>query len=123
MAPAVYRLFDERRSLLYVGVADDPSRRSAQHALSKPWWPEVAGHDLKWLEDRPSPLAREIDVIRAERSRYNVRQNLGDLSTTPLARINFDVPADLHRQIRMKASEGVTIADVGRRLLEEWLTS
>jgi hypothetical protein len=40
----------------------------------------------------------------------------------PMRRINFDVPADLHRQIRMKvASEGVTIAEVGRQLLEEWL--
>ena len=37
-------------------------------------------------------------------------------------RINFDVPVDLHRKLRMKvASEGVTIADVGRRLLEQWL--
>ncbi len=37
-------------------------------------------------------------------------------------RINFDVPPDVHRRLRIKAaSEGVTIAEVGRQLLEEWL--
>ena len=37
-------------------------------------------------------------------------------------RINFDVDDALHRRIRMKAaSEGQTIAEVGRRLFDEWL--
>jgi hypothetical protein len=40
----------------------------------------------------------------------------------PVRRINFDVPADMHRKLRIKvASEGTTIAEVGRRLLEQWL--
>jgi hypothetical protein len=40
----------------------------------------------------------------------------------PVRRINFDIPADVHRQLRIKvASEGTTIAEVGRRLLEQWL--
>jgi hypothetical protein len=40
----------------------------------------------------------------------------------PVRRINFDVPADLHRQIRIKAvNEGVTIAELGRRFFEQWL--
>jgi ParG len=37
-------------------------------------------------------------------------------------RINFDVDDSLHRRIRVKAaSEGQTIAEVGRRLFDEWL--
>jgi len=39
-------------------------------------------------------------------------------------RINFDVDDALHRRIRVKAaSEGQTIAEVGRRLFDEWLAS
>lgn len=37
-------------------------------------------------------------------------------------RINFDVDDGMHRRIRVKAaSEGQTIAEVGRRLFDEWL--
>ena len=37
-------------------------------------------------------------------------------------RINFDIDDAKHRLIRIKAaSEGQTIAEVGRRLFDEWL--
>ena len=46
--------------------------------------------------------------------------------TSPAAvsvrRINFDVPVDLHRRVRVKAlSEGVTIAELGRDFFERWV--
>jgi hypothetical protein len=37
-------------------------------------------------------------------------------------RINFDVSAATHRRLRIKAAtHGVTVAEVGRHLLEHWL--
>jgi hypothetical protein len=48
-------------------------------------------------------------------------------SATPLpvqrlVRVNFDVPQDLHTRIRMKAfSDGRSLKDVARELLQRWV--
>ena len=47
----------------------------------------------------------------------------GHSPTSPaqVCRINFDVTTELHRRLRVRAAqEGVTIAEVGRQLFEEW---
>jgi hypothetical protein len=39
-----------------------------------------------------------------------------------LVRVNFDVPQDLHTRIRMKAfSEGRSLKDIARELLQRWV--
>jgi hypothetical protein len=74
--------------------------------------------------DEPPPLEAPAVVLAtvAEVQAYSTPKPEPIPVQIPMRRINFDVPADLHRQLRMKAaSDGVTIADVGRRLLEAWL--
>jgi hypothetical protein len=73
-----------------------------------------------WDEDQPA-AAKELPstpVVHAKVSTLN------KVAPAPGAsrRINFDVDDAQHRRIRMKAaSEGQTIAEVGRRLFDEWL--
>jgi len=34
---ALYRFYDDRENLLYVGITDDPWRRWREHVLTQPW--------------------------------------------------------------------------------------
>lgn len=46
---ALYRLYDETGSLLYIGITTDPERRWKEHRTWQGWWPAVARKDLVWL--------------------------------------------------------------------------
>lgn len=56
---AVYRLYDDEKRLLYVGVTCDLAVRWAAHRLEKPWWPEVARREVVWRENRAAALREE----------------------------------------------------------------
>lgn len=77
---AVYRLYDPSGCLLYIGISDQPEERFAQHALSKPWWPDVVTRELHWYYDLPPAVAEEERAIAAEQPLYNI-ENVG--STPP----------------------------------------
>lgn len=70
---AVYRFFNRRGRLLYIGLAVNARNRLRQHELEKPWWPEVATITLEHHEDWHSAAFAEIDAIRSEKPRYNRR--------------------------------------------------
>ncbi len=71
----VYRLRDKSGVLLYVGIAGNPGRRFEQHAGEKPWWGEVANIDLTHFPTREDAASAEMEVIKAERPRYNIVGN------------------------------------------------
>jgi predicted GIY-YIG superfamily endonuclease len=54
---ALYRLFDTDGVLLYVGITRDTEKRWRQHALKKPWWPQVAERTVEW---HPTRLAATV---------------------------------------------------------------
>ncbi|OPC84154.1 hypothetical protein B4N89_27395 [Embleya scabrispora] len=68
----MYRLYDAKGALLYVGIGINPYARLTVHARQKPWWPQVASGSVVWFDNRPSALAAELRAIRVERSRHNV---------------------------------------------------
>lgn len=68
---ALYRLYDEAGTLLYIGISHDPRIRFEQHAREKPWWPQVARREIQWFDDRPSAARTEADAIRAEDPEHN----------------------------------------------------
>lgn len=68
---ALYRLYSETGTLLYIGISYDPEARFEQHAASKDWWPCVARRELRWFDDRPTAEAAEAEAIRAEDPEYN----------------------------------------------------
>lgn len=69
---ALYRLYDKRHNLLYVGITNDPRVRFAAHAVDKPWWPSVVRRDLEWFPSRAEALAAEGEAIRIEKPGANV---------------------------------------------------
>jgi predicted GIY-YIG superfamily endonuclease len=82
---AVYRLYDEGMSLLYVGESNNPPRRFAEHARSKAWWDEVVQDSdhmvVTWYragsarEAERLAKVQESHAIRTELPRYNQAEN------------------------------------------------
>lgn len=68
---ALYRLFDEAGNLLYIGITGNPRVRFDQHALDKPWWPQVARSQVHWHGTRAEAEAIETQLIRRETPPHN----------------------------------------------------
>lgn len=76
---AIYRFYDKRNRLLYVGITNNPNARWQKHAAEKQWWPEVVRRDVEWVGSRLMAAQMESDAILSERPAYNIR------GTTPAA--------------------------------------
>lgn len=76
---AVYRLYDARDRLLYVGIAYDFDVRFRQHAETKAWWPEVARKDVTWFTSRLDAAYEESRAIDEECPVYNDQPGIDPL--------------------------------------------
>lgn len=68
---ALYRLYDEAGTLLYVGISHQPEVRFEQHAKLKEWWPRVTRREVEWFGDRPAAARAEADAVRSEDPEFN----------------------------------------------------
>lgn len=71
----LYRLYDADDTLLYVGIAVDPSVRWRVHAGEKTWWHEVTRKTVEWHSTRLEAEAAEVAAIVTESPRYNVENS------------------------------------------------
>ena len=69
---ALYRFYDAREELLYVGITDEPWRRWREHVRTKPWYPRVKHQAITWYEDKAAAEAAEREAIRSECPRFNI---------------------------------------------------
>ena len=77
----LYRFFNAKNELLYVGVTCDAISRWTQHAGVKTWWPEVARTTVEHFPDRQSVMAAETVAIKTEKPKYNIRQSSSAVSS------------------------------------------
>jgi hypothetical protein len=70
----LYRAFDVENRLLYVGIANDPSKRLIQHPAFGPtdWRTHAVKIILEPYSDRKSAAAAELCAIRDEDPVWNV---------------------------------------------------
>lgn len=66
----VYRLYDAKGSLLYVGVTNDYKTRMRSHA-EKSWWPEVRASRVVHYDTRQLAIEAEARAIREEHPIHN----------------------------------------------------
>lgn len=66
----MYRLYDNERTLLYLGIAYSPLERIHQHAR-KPWADEVTAISISEMGEmeRYAALRMEAEAIRSEHPR------------------------------------------------------
>ncbi|MFF8589977.1 GIY-YIG nuclease family protein [Streptomyces sp. NPDC015220] len=77
---SLYRLYDAGNVLLYVGIAEDPAKRWAEHAANKTWWPNVTRRDVEWFPARELAEDAERIAITTERPAHNIRHAVPHLS-------------------------------------------
>ncbi len=69
--PVVYRFFDSKHRLLYVGATVDMHRRFAEHEVRAPWWPQVYSVETRRFPDLSAAYAAEQVAIRVEAPLHN----------------------------------------------------
>lgn len=69
---ALYRMYDTRGRLLYVGITGRLPDRLGQHQDGKPWWVEVESIRVEHFETREEASIAEITAIVNEGPEYNV---------------------------------------------------
>ncbi len=69
---SVYRFFDDRDVLLYVGMTNSLSHRLAQHEAKKSWWRAVSSVTIEHYNTREQAAIAEREAIRAELPYWNI---------------------------------------------------
>lgn len=71
---ALYRLYDQAGSLLYVGITCNLDERFKDHRndKKKPWWPQVADKTVRWYDNRDAAEEAERYAIAMEDPLHNV---------------------------------------------------
>lgn len=67
----VYRLFNQRDELLYVGITNRGTQRLREHEKDKWWWPEVARVAIEHVSDEAEAHRAECVAIREENPLFN----------------------------------------------------
>jgi hypothetical protein len=69
---AVYRIYDAKNRLLYVGCSKNPvGNRLRQHGEEKGWYQEVAFIKVQWFPGWVEAAAEEMEAIYTEKPLYN----------------------------------------------------
>lgn len=101
----MYRCFDERGRLLYIGISINAMTRAAQHRRTSPWWHQVRRIDIATIgTSRVQAERAELAAIRSERPAYNVVGTERPRWTAPAAPRYWD-PSDLVARMGMSAPE------------------
>jgi len=103
---ALYRLYNARNELIYVGVTwlTFPVRMRG-HAYVQPWWDEVARATVVWYETREKAEAAETEAIAAERPKYNKAKRqleFSDVAPPGIPRYIYDLDYRIARARRMR---------------------
>jgi predicted GIY-YIG superfamily endonuclease len=67
----LYRIYDARHGLLYVGITMSPVNRFRCHR-NKSWWSEVTSIELQHFSSRQALAAAEALAITSESPRFNI---------------------------------------------------
>lgn len=78
---SVYRVFDSRDQLLYVGCSTYPHARMYEHRATAPWFPLAARFTVHRYRNRYAALLAEAVAIIDERPIHN-RQTRSDIVRT-----------------------------------------
>jgi len=73
----LYRHYNDAGDLLYVGVSNNPYRRSQQHKRKSKWYTNVSKITLEWFDDRELACKAEAVAIFKEQPINNKAHKYG----------------------------------------------
>jgi hypothetical protein len=68
---ALYRCFNERDELIYVGITESPGRRHQRHRADAAWWPEVEWVEWEFFPTYGMAVDAEREAIENETPVHN----------------------------------------------------
>jgi predicted GIY-YIG superfamily endonuclease len=68
----LYRCYNRKESLLYVGMTNNPEDRFKHHRTHQPWWPYVDHITLQQYATRRELAGAEATAIQDEHPKFNV---------------------------------------------------
>lgn len=72
---ALYRYYNSKDELLYIGISANPLIRTTQHSQKKPWFDEVSRSSVEWFKSRELALEAEKQAIIECKPKYNIVHN------------------------------------------------
>lgn len=95
----VYRYFDHRGKLIYVGASVNLDVRHQEHVDGAEWWWKVVRREVTWYPNRPEALAEEKRAQAEERPSDNTR-GVGKQYYTPRVKEHAVLHASRRRDER-----------------------
>lgn len=74
-ATSVYKYYDNRNILIYVGITSGGILRNRQHNDSKEWWKFVSRQEVEHFKNRDLAHKREVQLIEVYRPPFNKQHN------------------------------------------------
>lgn len=72
----IYRLYDSKDSLLYLGITNDTDRRIREHRQNADWFYQVARTDIRRFDcTRKNVELEEVSAIKREQPKFNIMHN------------------------------------------------
>lgn len=88
----LYRFFDERHRLLYVGISANAYARIAMHSKVQPWWQRVRQATMEHFPDRPAARHAELVAIQTEHPIFNTEGRMRQLALLHTSHLRQPAP-------------------------------
>lgn len=75
MSTQLYRHFNSKGALMYVGISMSVAQRLAQHKLNSAWFDDIANITIAHFATREQAVEAEAEAIRSERPAFNTAHN------------------------------------------------
>lgn len=75
MSTALYRYYNLKDELIYVGISNNPVNRASEHKREKTWFTEIRRITVDWFDRRESALEAEKTAIQKYSPKYNIVHN------------------------------------------------
>lgn len=106
MSAQLYRHFDAKGVLLYVGVAQYIGARNGAHASQSPWFKDVAATKTQDFESRYEALQAERKAILEEHPLHNRQGTKKSINESRVQRyIGVEVPPETKAALIRKAEK------------------
>jgi len=113
----VYRFYNAKGDLLYVGITNRLPVRLGEHEGDKAWWSEVERITVTHLSNRKDAELLEKAAIKEEKPKYNIAHN-GTVAITTKVTLSRWTGPDSNEELVAEARK--TILD--QLTIEDWVS-
>lgn len=118
----VYRLYDSRDRILYVGVTSGDIRtRLSGHKFEKPWWSAVRRVETEEFSDREAAEAAELVALSEERPVFNVLNTAERAKRKALFRAVVVANEPWYSALRIAHDRGENVHELVEEMLSEYV--